>query len=305
MQAMRSDINLSMEARDFLAAAPEQHPDRTSDNLPHRRTLLKTHASAAATRILQTTGVTTRDIFIGGVPCLQVNPQRHTADWSILYGFGGGFVEGSPLEDLNIIASLCEMTGAQVIAPEYRLAPEHPWPAAIDDAFKVYETLASTPFAIVGESAGGNLALCLMLRAQAKGMGLPKAAALLSPWCDLTHAGDSLTFNEGRDPTLNGRASRDAASHYVGPNDANDPRISPINGTFGKDFPPFLLTTGTRDLLLSQSARLAERLRESETRVDIRIWDGMWHVFEWYDHLPEAKRSLRQIAAFLSQEMNR
>ncbi|MGX9355870.1 alpha/beta hydrolase [Roseobacteraceae bacterium S113] len=302
---MQSGHNLSIEAREFLAAPPERPIARTSDTLPKRRTHLKTHAIAAAPLIAQAARITTHDILIGNVPCLQVRPTTQAAGWTILYGFGGGFVEGSPLEDLTIIAFLCAMTGAQVIAPDYRLAPEHPWPAASDDMFEVYETLAQKPLAIVGESAGGNLVLGLLLRAQTHGMKLPKAAALLSPWCDLTNSGDSFTFNEGRDPVLDGRESRDAASHYVGSNDAKDPRISPINGTFDSGFPPFLITTGTRDLLLSQSVRLAERLRDKGTSVDLRVWDGMWHVFEWYDHLPEARRSLRQIAAFLSKEMNR
>lgn len=301
---MRPDFNLSPEARAFLAATPERRLERAAENLPHIRALSKKHAVAEAPRIVEATGVTLRDRVIGGVPCLHVSPATQLVEWSILYGFGGGFVEGSPLEDLTIIASLCERTGAQVIAPDYRLAPEHPWPAGLDDAFAVYRALAHEPFAIVGESAGGNLALCLMLQAQAHGIGLPKAAALLSPWCDLTHSGDSLTFNDGRDPTLNRRASRDAASHYIGRNAADDPLISPIYAPFAADFPPCIITTGTRDLLLSQAARLSERLRESGVRVDLRVWDGLWHVFEWYDPLPEAQQSLAQIAAFLSKEMN-
>jgi monoterpene epsilon-lactone hydrolase len=168
-------------------------------------------------------------VTLGGVRCLDVRPTTLRVDWPILYGFGGGMVEGSPIEDLPIIAPISALTGARVIVPDYRLAPEHPWPAAVDDGFAVYRALADRPFAIVGESAGGNLSLVWMLKAKAEALRLPDAAALLSPWCDLSNAGDSLTFNDGRDPTLTRRNSDMAAGYYAGTNNMDQPLISPIN----------------------------------------------------------------------------
>lgn len=237
--------------------------------------------------------------------CLEVRPPGTLVDWSILYGFGGGFVQGSAIEDLSIIAPDCERTGARVIAPEYRLAPEHPWPAAIDDAFAVYEQMAEMPFAVVGESAGGNLALCLMLRAHQNGMKLPDAAALLSPCCDLKNARDHLILNDGRDPTLTAQSSRFAALHYCGDTTVHNPDISPLFGTFDLNFPPAIITTGSRDLLHTQVVDLAKRMHESGIRVDLRVWQELWHVFEWYDDIPEARQSLDQIAAFLSVNMRK
>ncbi|MEI4196886.1 alpha/beta hydrolase [Roseovarius sp. E0-M6] len=234
---------------------------------------------------------------------MELVPVAPTASWPILYGFGGGFVQGSPVEDLPIAAPLCAATGARVIIPDYRLAPEHPWPAAVDDGFAVYREMARRPFAIVGESAGGNLALALMLRARTAGLSLPLAAALLSPWCDLSNSGDSLSFNDGRDPSLSARSSWQAAQYYVGENAVNDPGISPVNGVFDPGFPPFVITTGTRDLHLSQAVRLSQVLRGDGARVDLQVWDGLWHVFEWYDHLPEARCSIRRIAAHLKSCM--
>ncbi|MCR9114311.1 MAG: alpha/beta hydrolase [Rhodobacteraceae bacterium] len=296
---------LSVEAHQVLSSGQFAPADRSARNLPSLRARTKAAIAPAVERVLRATGVTTRDITINGVPCMEVSPPERTAPWPILYGFGGGFIQGSPFEELTITAPLCAMTGARLIVPDYRLAPEHPWPAAVEDGYAVYRKLAERRFAIVGESAGGNLALVLMQRARAEGLALPGAVALLSPWCDLSNPGDSLTFNDGRDPSLSARGSRQAVRHYVGANPVAHPDISPINGMFDADFPPFVITTGTRDLHLSQAVQLSQVLRDSGVPVDLQVWDGLWHVFEFYDHLPEARHSIRQIAAHLQSNMNR
>lgn len=300
---LTSPGHLSSEARRVLSEEKSAPFDRSAQNLPNLRANTKAFIAPAVERVLKATDVTTRDITINGVPCMEVNPPEVTAPWSILYGFGGGFIQGSPFEDLTIAAPLCAITGAKLVVPNYRLAPEHPWPAAVDDGYAVYREMAERPFAIVGESAGGNLALVLMLRARAEGLPLPRAAALLSPWCDLSNSGDSLNFNNGRDPSLSARGSWQAAQYYAGENAVNDPAISPINGVFDEGFPPFFITTGTRDLHLSQAARLSQVLRRNGVRVDLQVWDGLWHVFEWYDYLPEARCSISQIAAHLKSCM--
>ncbi|NBU13431.1 MAG: alpha/beta hydrolase [Alphaproteobacteria bacterium] len=277
--------------------------DRSAQNLPAIRAKSKAVAKAEAPRLCRTHGVMIVETVIGGVPCLEVSPPDRRVDWPVLYGFGGGMVEGSPIEDLPIIAPLSALSGARFIAPDYSLAPEHPWPAGLDDCFVVYRELAENHFAIVGESAGANLTLALMLKAKAEGLRLPGAAALLSPWCDLSNAGDSLIFNEGRDPTLAKKNSYLAASYYAGVNRIDQPLISPIHGAFDPGFPPFLITTGTRDLLLSQSVRLSQRLRDSGAQVDLHVWEGLWHVFEWYEALPEARQSIARIADHLIRGM--
>lgn len=277
--------------------------DRSARNLPALRAKAMELAKAEAPRICQAHCVTLDETTLGGVRCLDVRPTTLRVDWPILYGFGGGMVEGSPIEDLPIIAPISALTGARVIVPDYRLAPEHPWPAAVEDGFAVYRALADRPFAIVGESAGGNLSLVWMLKAKAEALRLPDAAALLSPWCDLSNAGESLTFNDGRDPTLTRRNSDMAASYYAGTNNVDQPLISPINGMFDSGFPQVLISTGTRDLLLSQAVQLSQRLRDSGARVDLQVWEGLWHVFEWYEHLPEAQQSIRQIADHLTKGM--
>ena len=292
----------SKEAMSFLENVATLS-DRTANNLPALRARSKAAASAKAHQLCETHGVKMAEAIIGGVRCLDVRSANVRVEWPILYGFGGGMVEGSPVEDLPIIAPLAAKTGARVIVPDYRLAPEHPWPAAIDDGFSVYREIAGQSFASLGESAGGNLSLAWMLRAKAEGLRLPGAAALLSPWCDLSNAGDSLTFNEGRDPTLARANSHLAAAYYAGANRVDQPTISPIHGEFDSDFPPFMITTGTRDLLLSQAVRLSQRLRECGVTVDLQVWEGLWHVFEWYEDLPESRQSIARIADHLTRTM--
>ena len=300
--AVQPPFGLSDAALSFLRKQVKPR-DRSAQNLPGMRAKAKALAAVQAPMLCRAHGVTMDETMIGGVRCLNIRPPSLAVDWPILYAFGGGMVEGSPEEDLSIIAPLCALTGARVIVPDYRLAPEHPWPAALDDSFAVYREIADHAFAIVGESAGGNLSLACMLKAKAEGVRLPGAAALLSPWCDLSNAGDSLAFNEGRDPTL-ARVNSDLAAHYyAGSHKVDQPMISPINGAFDPSFPPCLITTGTRDLLLSQAVQLSQTLRDCDVKVDLQVWDGLWHVFEWYAALPEARKSIARIADHLRVSM--
>ena len=153
---------------------------------------------------------------IEGVSCQVVKPKKSLSDYKILYGFGGGFVSGSAYEDLTIAAPISALCELDVVIPEYKLAPENPWPTACEEFFTVYSSLSESIAAIVGESAGGNLALVTLLKAKKFGLRMPKSAVLLSPWCNLKNEGDSLEFNEGRDPTLSIRQSLAAADHYAG-----------------------------------------------------------------------------------------
>jgi len=132
---------------------------------------------------------------------------------------------------------------------------------------------------------------------------MPSAAALLSPWCDLTGRGDSLSSNDGRDPTLTAEYDRVASSFYAGENDRLNPDISPVYGDYGPGLPPTIITSGTRDLLLSHAIRAGRVLRDAGAKVDIRIWDDLWHVFEFDDRVPEAAQSISGIAEFLFAHM--
>lgn len=298
----------SAQARTYLAANPiDPEQVLNSETLQDYRADASADFIPRAKRMLSCQPVTTRDVVVGGVDCIEVVPDDIEPVGTVLYCYGGGFISGSAFEDLIIAAPLAACCGARIVLPKYPLAPEHPWPAAIDAGFAVYRALiddrSGGPIAIAGESAGGNMALALLHRARRDALAMPCASAVLSPWCDLDHGGDSLTANDGRDPTLANPWLEAAAAMYAGDRDRASPDISPLNGPFDGTYPTTMITTGTRDLLMSQAVRLTRVLREAGVPVDLRIWDDLWHVFEFYDELPEAELSVRQIGEFLKRSL--
>ena len=296
--------SLSDRAKRFISNKPYEYPDRSEESLASIRSDLRASIEPMVRKVVNSCRVQIVHEVIEGVSCQVVKPKKSLSDYKILYGFGGGFVSGSAYEDLTIAAPISALCELDVVIPEYKLAPENPWPAACDEFFAVYSSLSESIAAVVGESAGGNLALVTLLKAKKFGLRMPKSAVLFSPWCNLKNEGDSLEFNEGRDPTLSIRQSISAAAHYASGEDLSNPEISPLFGTFDSTFPEFLISSGTRDLLLSQSIQLATLLRSSGVIVDLRIWDGLWHVFEWDADLPESIISIKQITDFLRNSLN-
>ena len=244
------------------------------------------------------------DIEIDGIACKQITPP----DWSaengvcIQYAFGGGAVGGSPYEDLIVTIPLARYARARILSVDYRLAPEHPYPAAQQDMVRVYAQLldqyGAHRLVLSGESAGGNLALALLHHIRDQKMAMPRCAALLSPWCDLTGQGDSHLFNDNRDPTLNNEWVDIAAALYADGHALDDPGISPLFAEM-KDLPATIITTGSCDLLLSECLRLSRKMRAAGVTCDLRVWEGMWHVFEFYNDLPESEQSIMEIAEFI------
>lgn len=294
--------SISDQARAILAAGDptekQMGGDQSIDDI--RKATLETYRPACEAAI-EEHRVTTKDISVAGIECLEVLPEQANDGRQLLYLFGGGFMLGSPFEELPITASIAAQTGARIVCPAYRLAPEHPFPAALDDVTAVAKALfAENPNTLLaGESAGGNLALALAQRLLGQGAPLPPAIATLSPATDLGGHGDSAEAD--RDPFLKLERTSDVHEAYIPGEDTTNPEISPIFGTYDSDFPPTLITTGTRDLLLSGCVRLARVMREAGAPVDLRVWEGMWHVFEFYPDIPEAKASLAEISAFLNQ----
>lgn len=243
------------------------------------------------------------ELVIGGVDCLRVVSRSGGTDGGrMLYVFGGGFIVGDPETDMPVIGALAEWCGVEVIAPRYRLAPEHTAPAASDDCIAAYRALTATPgqLLLAGESAGGNLALLTAQRAVAEGLALPSAVALLSPAADLRTDIELFGPDLNVDPSLSFQLMRDVARVYPGPFSLDDPAASPLLGSM-EGLPPTVITTATRDLLCQMSLRTAREMRRAGVEVECNVWPELWHVFEFYDELPEAAESLAEIAAFLNR----
>jgi len=243
---------------------------------------------------------------LGGIAALRVatpnaNPERH-----ILFLHGGGYVIGSPELYRHITWRFAAAARARVAAVDYRLAPEHPFPAALDDAAAAWHGLLDEGAdprrtAIIGDSAGGGLALALGLRLRDAAVPLPAALVVLSPWTDLALTGASLRRNAAADPMQNAADLPFAASRYLAGADPRNPYASPLYGD-PAGLPPSLFQVGSDEILLDDAVRMAERMRRAGCAVALEIWPRMphvWHVFA--PIIPEALRAIARIGAFIRQ----
>ena len=292
-------MTLSPEARAFLAdPANRVVHGLTPDEVRADRAAIRAAAEAEGPGIAARLGLTLDWREIGGVRSLEITPEGASDAPPLLYIFGGGFITGGPLEDLRISGGLANRLRHRIISPTYRLAPEHPFPAALEDVTAVARAM-ERPQAIIGESAGGNLTLALTQRLMAEGAG-PEVIALLSPAVDLSDEAVRTDAEDGPDdPTLSPEIMRAVPGLYAPDADRTNPEISPINAPFGPNWPSTIITTGTRDRLIAHAARLTQAIRNGGGEADLRLWPGLWHVFEYYD-VPEAEISLDEIAAFIA-----
>ena len=298
------EAGMSSSAASLYRQLLEQGPEVPSlDTLDDYRQALQTDSAADIQAAASAFEGVIEMIDIAGISCRQLTPR----DWNgqqdncILYAYGGGYVSGTTSEDQVITAPLAQHSGARILMVEYRLSPEYPYPLPQQDMRQVYAVLldqyGASRLIVSGESAGGNQALSLMLHARDRGLALPRCAVLFSPWCDLANQGDSHIFNDSRDPTLNNAWVDIAASWHAGDCALDDPGLSPIHADM-RGLPPCIITTGSRDLLFSQCLRLAAKLHAAGVECDLRVWEGLWHVFEFYP-IPEAKLSIAEVAEFI------
>lgn len=303
---------ISEPARTFFESAnPLPFRSMTASVIEKLRHEARVEAAAGSEWARRAYVETTEVRKIDGISVYETTPknlQKRDEPTMLLYFFGGGFVVGGPIEDLPIMAGLSHRLGVRCVAPNYRLAPEYAFPYALDDVQTVYRAILEEyepdRVLIAGESAGGNLGLSLLLRCKSDGLPMPAGVALMSPWSDLSNNGNTTNMAMGFDPTLDYQQHlRSGAEAYIDCADATDPLISPIYGAYDSTFPPILITTGTRDLFLSDCARLSTNLRQAGSDVSLHVWEGMWHVFEFYPDVPESHDSLDEIAQFLGHSL--
>jgi epsilon-lactone hydrolase len=248
--------------------------------------------------------VRTTPIAIGGIGALEVTIDG--TDWAdvILYFHGGVYVIGSAEATVPLVSDLARRTGTKVISVDYRLAPEHPYPAALQDARAAYEGLLQQgvdpgQIALAGESAGAGLAVATLLALRDAGAPLPSSAYLMSPYADLTLAGESLVDKEALDPILSPDGLKRRLSDYVGDADAADPYISPVLGDLA-GLPPMLIQVGSHEILLSDAIRLAGRAATADVAVTLDVVPGVPHVFQAYAAvLDEGNAALDRAATFV------
>jgi acetyl esterase/lipase len=239
---------------------------------------------------------------LGGVPGEHLEGPP-LGDTVLLYLHGGGYF-GCSAETHRPITAYFALHGFRVFAPDYRLAPENRFPAAVEDAVAYYRALLNAGYppqqiVVSGESAGGGLALSMMLALRASGVPLPAAAALFSPWTDLAATGDSIRTNSGRCAMFHGVGVAFSARYYLGDTDPRNPLASPLYADLA-GLPPLLIHVGADEVLRDDSTRLAERARAAGVLVELKIWPVVPHAWQLAPHLiPEARQSLRESIAFL------
>jgi monoterpene epsilon-lactone hydrolase len=228
-------------------------------------------------------------------------PRQRASGGAVLYLHGGAYTAGCLAYAKGFGGVLAEETGLSVLCAGYRLAPEHPFPAALEDALCAYRRMLRQyppeKILLAGESAGGGLCYCLCLRLKALGLPQPAGVVAVSPWADLTLAA-ARSEEESADPALSREGLAVSAALYAGDN-LSDPEVSPVFGDL-RGLPPSLIFAGSGEVLLGDAEGMAQRLRAQGCRCALHVEEGMWHAYVLYP-LPESKAALRRIAVFAEE----
>lgn len=251
-----------------------------------------------------------RELDLGGVGALESVTPGARSDQTLLYLHGGAYVIGSPQDYRSLTAELGRAAGVRAVAVDYRLAPEHPYPAAVDDALRAYRALLAAGHAprdivVAGDSAGGGLAVALLVAARDAGLPLPAAAVVISPWVDLACNGRSMQSKVDEDPSLKRDGLLSMARHYLQGRPADTPLASPLHAQLA-GLPPLLLQVGTAEILLDDAIRLAGVAAEAGVRLQLSVWPDMVHVWHFFGFmLAEGRLAIREAGDFIRQQFDR
>jgi acetyl esterase/lipase len=243
-----------------------------------------------------------------GVPAEWLTPDECVPGRSIVHFHGGGYATGTLDSTRSLCCHLARATRARVLVVDYRLAPEHPFPSAVDDAVTAYRDALDTGAApastvMCGDSSGGGLALATLVALRDLGESLPAAAVCMSPWTDLTLSGSSLDSNRESDPMVSASTLSMMADAYAGTAERTTPTASPLFADLA-GLPPMLLQVGAGELLLDDATRFAERATAAGVDVTLEIWDDVFHVWHAFaDLLPEARDAIARIGAYVDDRL--
>ena len=249
--------------------------------------------------------VKTENFDIRGIPAKWISTPETIQDRVLYFLHGGGHVSGSIKTHQDFAARLSRIAKARVIMIDYRLAPEHPFPAGLEDAVKAYKWLVdeekTTPKNIIigGDSAGGNLALTTLLKLRELNMELPAAVVLISPWTDMLGTGESMVTKADVDPFISPIACEFFSQLYARDRDVRNPLISPLYADL-MGLPPLFIQVGTAEVLLDDSIRLAKRAKAIGVEVELDVWEDMIHDFAMFAAVvPESQQGIESIGKFL------
>jgi monoterpene epsilon-lactone hydrolase len=267
--------------------------------------------AAMADGSLPPEGIVVEPVSLGGRPAEWITPDGGAGGGLVLYLHGGGYCIGSLDSHRDLAGRIAVASGCTVVTVDYRLAPEHPFPAALDDAVAAYVDLLALGvepggLAIAGDSAGGGLTVAALLALRALDVPLPAAAVCLSPWADLTQSAPAFEHLAALDPMVSKSGLDLMAASYLG---ATDPRTELASPLFAEDLaglPPILIEVGQHEVLLDDSTRLAERLDAAGVQVGLTVWPEMIHVFQAFPGslIPESDQSIAAVGAFLAGNLD-
>ena len=295
---------MSTEQRETLDAILRQSAFPAGSDVNEQRRLLRELLSAQPLP----PEITVTRAELGGVPAAEITVDGVEPRHVVLYFHGGVYVMGDAFLAADLASQIGRRTRAKALSVDYRLAPEHPFPAAVDDALAVYQALldngtAPSDIAFAGESAGGGLAIATMVNARDHGLPLPAAAFVMSPYADLTLAGATMETKRDLDPLLNPEALRARVADYTSEQDAGLGLISPIFADLA-GLPPLIIQAGTHEVLLDDAIRLARQAATADVAVTLDITPGVPHVFQAYHPiLDEAAAALNRAGQLLSAHL--
>jgi acetyl esterase/lipase len=311
--------NSLLKRRGFLMSSPESAQIRSY--LLARKTAPRASVSLAEQRadyellvenylghpIPLPEGTHVESVNVNGIPAEWISSPDADAERVVLYLHGGAYRLGSLKSYRDLVARLSAAASVRSLQLDYRLAPEHAFPAALDDALTAYRWLLAhgtkpEHLVLAGDSAGGGLILALLQTARDNNIPMPAGAVLLSPWTDLVGTVESRTTRDADDPIFSGQLINFLGKLYADTQDARNPLISPINADL-RGFPPLLIEVGHDEVLLDDSLQVAQHARAAHIPVELTVWDGMWHVFQRYACvLPEGQQSLENIGRFIRRQ---
>ena len=297
---------MTHEQRDALRAALQHLP--AAQPAPPVETIRSAFESTMAS-IQVRPDVVTNETTLGGRAAIAVRVDASPTEGVILYLHGGGFVSGSPATALGLTAEVVARTGVPAVSIDYRLAPETPFPGGLNDCLAAYQELLdggrrADRIVVVGDSAGGNLAIALALAAKDAGLPVPAGIVAFSPSADMTRTGESMLSKESRDPFFTRAGLMHTTAMYLGGSNPENPLASPALNADFSGMPPMLVQAGTDEVLLDDAVRIADRAREAEVDVILDIVSGVPHVFpSMVGALDEAEEALDRAALFIRQRV--